>query len=208
MLWDIRAKMRPALAVIDMIPNVHRTPALAALRKAALDGRAGKLSLSVDDRELAFYNGTQQLISPIGARVLMALYVDGRIKLKKPPAKDLPKLAAYIATEAAFRAEVAEILARDAAQRDRLKQIIDDPDCARPDELTPYLIDKVITAQLGYGAYGSAKIAGLTCHKTLKPATISGEGTAANTDHFRAEDEAICWWEDADGTRQGDCAEA
>ena len=32
MLWDIRTRMKPALQVIDMIPNVHRTPALAALR--------------------------------------------------------------------------------------------------------------------------------------------------------------------------------
>jgi hypothetical protein len=33
-LWDIRTRMKPALQVIDLIPNVHRTPALAALRRA------------------------------------------------------------------------------------------------------------------------------------------------------------------------------
>lgn len=31
MLWDIRTCMKPALQVIDLITNVHRTPALAAL---------------------------------------------------------------------------------------------------------------------------------------------------------------------------------
>jgi hypothetical protein len=196
MLWDIRAKMRPALSVIDMIPNIHRTPALTSLRKAALDGRAGKLSLSREDAELAFYDGTQQLTSPIGARLLLALYTDGRLKLKKPPVKDLPKLTAYIATEAAFRAEVAAIIAQEDAQRTRLAEIIADPDCARADELTPYLIDKVITAKLGYGVYGSMKIAGVTCHKTLKP--------AATTDHLRAEGEIACWWQDASGARHGD----
>lgn len=196
MLWDIRAKMRPALAVIDMIPNVHRTPALATLRKAALDGRAGKMTVPPQDRDLAFYDGTQQLTSPIGARILLALYQDGRIKLKKPPVKDLPKLTAYIATEEAFRADVAEIIARDTAQRERLAQIIKDPACAQPDEITAYLIDKVITAQLGYGVYGSVQIGGLTCHKTLTP--------AAHMDRIRAEGEVICWWEEPDGTRHGD----
>ena len=70
MLWDIRTRMKPALQVIDMIPNVHRTPALAALRRAVLEGRPATLRLSDEDRELAFHDAHMQLTSPIGARVL------------------------------------------------------------------------------------------------------------------------------------------
>ena len=62
------------------------------------------------------------LTSPIGARVLLALYHGGHLKLKKPPARSLPALEAYIVTEAAFRTEVAAILSADAAKRARLAE--------------------------------------------------------------------------------------
>lgn len=200
MLWAIQERMKLALSVIDMIPDVHRTPALAALRKAVLDGRGGALRLSAEERELALYDGPAPLISPIGARMLKALYDAGRIKLKKPAQRSLPKLEAYIATEAAFRLEAAQILAEDEAKRDRLAVILKDPASARPDEITPYLIDKVATAELGYGAYGSVTIAGLACHREL----IAPE--SVNTAQTRAEGRVLCWWVDANGTRQGDTA--
>lgn len=198
MLWIIRDRMKPALSVIDMIPNVHRTPALTALRKAALDGRAAGLRLSTEDRELAFYDAPVALISPIGARLLLALYRDGRIKLKKPATARLPALDAYIATEPAFRAEVAEIIAAEEARSRRMAEIIADPAAARPDELTPRLIDRVITAQLGHGATGSVRIAGLTCHRSR----IAAEDHA--DDRARAEDRMLCWWLDEAGRRHGD----
>jgi hypothetical protein len=59
--------------------------------------------------------------------------------------------------------------------------------------VTPYLIDKVMTARLGHGATGAIQIAGLTCHRSLHPA--QGD---------RAEDRWLCWWQDASGTRHGD----
>lgn len=117
MLWAIRDRMKPALTVIEMIPNVHRTAAQTALRKAALDGRTGTLYLTAAEHEWAFFDGPVQLISPIGARLLRALYDEGRIKLKKPAVAGVPKLDAYIATEAAFLAHVAQITAQDAAKR-------------------------------------------------------------------------------------------
>ncbi len=200
MLWDIRARMKPALSVIEMIPNVHRTPALAALRRAAAEGRTATLRLSAEDRALAFYDGPVQLVSPIGARLLRALYREGSIKLKKPAVSKLPSLDAYIQTEAAFRADVAEITAQDDAKRLRLDQIILDPSCARPDELSPWLIDKVMTARLGHGVYGSLQIGGLTCHRTL---TTPPETDSAQT---RAEGKVLCWWLDSAGQRQGDVA--
>ena len=198
MLWEIRALMKPALSVIDLIPNVHRTPALTLLRRTVLDGRPAVLRLSGDEKELAFQDTSVPLTSPIGARVLLALYHAGHLKLKKPALRSLPALEAYAATETAFRAAVDRILAEEDSRRQRLAEIIADPACARPDELSPYLIDKVMSARLGHGAYGELQIAGVTCHRTLS------HPDTAESDRFRAEGKVICWWLDGAGTRQGD----
>ncbi|WP_128254149.1 hypothetical protein [Falsirhodobacter deserti] len=196
MLWDIQALMKPALSVIDLIPNVHRTPALAALRRAVLDGRPLSLRLSAEEKELAFREASVQLTSPIGARVLLALYRGGHLKLKKPPQKSLPALEAYAATEESFRAEVARILAAEDARRERLAEIVADPACARPEELSPYLIDKVMTAHLGHNVFGQLQIGGVTCHRALSQPSAS--------DGLRAESRVICWWHDDAGHRHGD----
>ncbi|MDN5568361.1 MAG: hypothetical protein L0G27_06375 [Paracoccus sp. (in: a-proteobacteria)] len=198
MLWSIRERMKPALSVIEMIPDVHRTQALGTLRKAVLDGRISGVRLSADEKDLAFYDGQVAMTSPIGARVLKALYQQGRIKLKKPAVKKLPTLDAYIQTEATFRAEVSRLLAEEDARLDRLAQIVADPDCATPDELTTYLVDKVATARLGPGAFGSVRIAGLTAHRMLAAAQDAPD------DQKLAEGRVLCWWVDADGHRQGD----
>lgn len=198
MLWEIRTRMKPALGVIDLIPNIHRTPALATLRRAVLEGRPATFRLSDEDRELAFHDAHVQLTSPIGARVLKVLHDAGQLKLKKPPAKSLPALEAYIATEAAFRADVARILAAEDARRLRLADIIADPACARPDEIDPYLIDKVISHHLGHTATGTVQIAGLDCHRS------QSAPDPAEADRTRAEARLHCWWVDAAGQRQGD----
>jgi hypothetical protein len=163
-----------------------------------LDGKPASLPLSSDDKALAFYDGTVKLTSPIGAKVLKALYFSGQIKLKKPVQKSLPTLEAYIATEAAFRAEVGEILAAEEAQRQRLAEIVAAPQTARPDELTPYLIDKVMSARFGHTATGEVGIAGLTCHRAVRPARPE------DNSRLRPEGDVICWWHDAEGNRQGD----
>ncbi|TAG27580.1 MAG: hypothetical protein EAZ40_04030 [Rhodobacterales bacterium] len=198
MLWDIRARMKPALSIIDLIPNVHRTPALAALRRAVVEGRPAAFRLDPDDRELAFHEANVQLTSPIGARVLKGLYLAGDLKLKKPGLRPVPTLDAYIATEPAFRAEVARILAAEAARLQRLAAIIADPDTAQPEELTVALIDKVFTARLGHAAQGTLLIGGLACHRSLAP--------AATDDRLRAEDRMVIWWHDLNGQRLGDPA--
>ena len=201
MLWDIRTRMKPALQVIDMIPNVHRTPALAALRRAVLEGRPATLRLSDEDRELAFHDAHVQLSSPIGARILKMLHDGGHLKLKKPPLRSLPALEAYIATETAFRAEVAAILAADAAKRDRLAEIIADPACARPEELTAHLVEKVFAARLGHAATGTLMVAGLPCHRDRSSTP------AADVGRWRDEDRLFCWWTDSEGQRRGDLPE-
>lgn len=201
MLWDIRTRMKPALQVIDLIPNVHRTPALAALRRAVFEGRPATLRLSDEDRELAFHDAHVQLTSPIGARILKMLHDSGHLKLKKPIARSLPALDAYIATEATFRAEVAAILAADAEKRARLADIIADPASARPDELTAHLVDKVFTARLGHSATGTLLIAGLPCHRDRSSAPTADAG------RWRDEDRLFCWWTDGEGRRMGDVPE-
>ncbi|WP_062762706.1 hypothetical protein [Falsirhodobacter sp. alg1] len=198
MLWEIQARMKPALAIIDLIPNVHRTAALAALRRAVLEGRPSTMRLSAEDREMAFHDAAVQLTSPIGARVLKALYFDGYIKLKKPAMRKLPALDDYIATEMEFRADVARILEAEDAKRLRIAEIIADPDCARPDELSPFLIDKVMSARLGHNTYGEIRIGGVTCHKDF----IQPE--PSEDDKLRPEGKVLCWWLDADGNRMGD----
>lgn len=199
MLWDIRAAMKPALSIIDLIPNVHRTPALALLRRAVVDGRPLPQRLSPEDRELAFHEAQVPLTSPIGARVLLTLYRGGHLKLKKPPVKSLPALEAYIATEPAFRAKVAAVLAEETARQERLAAIIANPDCAGTEELSPRLIDRVLTARLGHGALGSLRIAGVECHRTLLPASAESQEAG-----LRQEPQLACWWIDAAGQRQGD----
>ncbi|MFN3845816.1 MAG: hypothetical protein ACK4RZ_08340 [Paracoccaceae bacterium] len=196
MLWDIRTRMRPALSVIDLIPHIHRTPALAALRRAVLEGRPATLRLSDEDRELAFHDAHVQLTSPIGARVLRILYDTGTLKLKKPPTKFLPALEAYIATEPTFRADVARIIASDDARRARLTAIIADPGCARTDEITPALVDAVLSARLGHAATGSLEIGGTLCHRSLV--------TRNENERTRAETTLACWWTDSAGQHQGD----
>lgn len=198
MLWDIRALMKPALSVIDLIPNIHRTPALAMLRRAVLDGRPLSTRLSADDKELAFLDAHVAMTSPVGAKVLKALYTGGHLRLKKPAQKSLPALDAYIATEAAFRSEVARIIASEDAKRDRLAEIIANPDCADESELTPWLIDRVISAHLGHGATGAMLIAGLTCERAERMSAGPGDGPD------RAPSEMMCWWFDHAGQRQGD----
>ena len=201
MLWNIRTRMKPALHVIDLIPNVHRTLALAALRRAVLEGRSVTIRLSDEDRELAFHDAHVQLTSPIGARILKMLHDGGHLKLKKLPARSLPALEAYIVTEAAFRAEVAAILANNEAKRERLAEIIADPSCARQEELTAYLVNKVFGARLGHAATGTLMIAGVPCHRDR------GSAPAADVGRSRDEGRLCCWWTDSEGQRRGDLPE-
>lgn len=198
MQWFVRERMKRAIDVIDMIPNVHRTAALATLRRAALAGHSHKMRLTTAEKELAFYDAHFPLLSPIGARLLLALYREGQIKLKKPAQASLPKLEAYIATEATFMAEVSAQIEVEEAKRNRLILICDDPSLARPDELSPALINRVLTAKLGHGAVGRWQIAGLECHRVLLPEVIDPEAP------MRPEPRFACYWIDAEGQHQGD----
>ena len=198
MLWDIRALMKPALSIVDLLPHVHRAPALAALRRSVIDGKPMIQRLTDEEKELAFHDANVPLTSPIGAKILKSLYQGGHLRLKKPASRQLTHLDAYIATEPEFRAEVARILAAEEAKRLRLAEIIADPSVARPDELSPYLIDRVMNARMGHGYYGEFIIAGLSCWREM---VLPPEAAQSR---LRAEPRISCWWMDADGVRRGD----
>ena len=100
-----------------------------------------------------------------------------------------------------LRAEVAAILAADAAKRDRLAEIIADPACARPEELTAHLVEKVFAARLGHAATGTLMVAGLPCHRDRSSTP------AADVGRWRDEDRLFCWWTDSEGQRRGDLPE-
>ncbi|MDZ7907202.1 MAG: hypothetical protein U5N10_02540 [Gemmobacter sp.] len=70
---------------------MHRTPALAMLRRAVLEGRPATFRMGAEERELAFHDAQVPLTSPIGARVLLMLYHGGQLRLKKPPQKSCPR---------------------------------------------------------------------------------------------------------------------
>ena len=59
-----------SVQLIDLIPKVHRTPALAVLHRAVLEVRSTLLRLSDEDSEQALHEAHLQLSSPIGARIL------------------------------------------------------------------------------------------------------------------------------------------
>lgn len=84
------------------------------------------------------------------------------------------------------------------AKRQRLAEIIADPTCAQPEELSSYLIDKVMSARLGHGVLGDLQIAGITCYRTL------GHAPTAESDRHRVEAKIVCWWLDETGHRRGD----
>ncbi|RRH69762.1 hypothetical protein [Falsigemmobacter faecalis] len=198
MLWDVRALMKPVLSVVDMIPDVHRTPAAALLRRTVLEGRPLNVRLSPEDKDLAFHEAAVNLTSPIGARLLLGLYKAGHLKLKKPARKTLPTLEAYAATEPEFRARVAALTEAEEARRARLSEIIADPASARPDELTVQLIDRVLSRAFGHAVAAEMEIAGLLCHREIL------EDSSAADQFGRDEPRVICWWTDAEGNRQGD----
>ena len=160
MLWDVQALMKPALSVIDMIPDVHRTAALSSLHRAIYDGRPLGMRLSPEEKELALFEGRAQLTSPVGARILLRLYFGGHLKLKKRPQKSLPALEAYAATEDDFRARVARIEEAETRRLDRIAALLAKPELAQPEELTPELIEKIMNARLGFGVAGEMMIGG------------------------------------------------
>lgn len=188
--------MRLASDVIAMIPSVKPRLAMKALKEAIAAGKPDEFS--DDEWQAATYDGWALLISPIGARVLKSLFENGKIPQHPGASSDLSGLDAYIATEDDFWKNIAEHCAKHEAFEKRVAEIANDPDCARPDELSSSLIDQIFIERLGYGKFGEMRIAGLECHKSKTPdrRSNSGKTTQRGT--------VYCWWFDESGDRCGD----
>ena len=96
------------------------------------------------------------------------LHDGGHLKLKKPPARLLAALEAYGVTKAALRADVAATLAANATKRARLGEIVADPACARPEELTASRVGNVFAGRLRHSVTGTLMIAGIPAPSRLQ----------------------------------------
>ena len=190
-------RMDRASEIIDLIPDVKPRVAMRALRQAVENGTHGAGELSVEDRQLAFRDGWVKTTSPVGAHILVALYRDGQIKQNPPRTDDISALETYAAGEDAFRKDIEDRIAAHDAYEARLDEIAADPDVARPEEITPDLINKVFIRARGLGAYGEMMIGGLACHKDVS------RGQLTNSGKRRHPDEIYCWWIDGSGERRG-----
>ncbi|SHF68210.1 hypothetical protein SAMN05444273_109114 [Litoreibacter ascidiaceicola] len=193
------SEMVRAKDIIALIPEVKPRLAMAALRDAVSTGKIGNTVLSDEDRKLAIAEGWGMRISPIGGRILKQLFEAGMIPQKRAGSpKDLSELVEYVETEADFRAKVEVRIAAKEAYEYRIAEIAENPDCARADELSSDLIDKVFLKRLGYRKFGTLHIAGLECHKDMTAGSLSNSGKT------RYSGQVYCYWLDAEGNRQGD----
>jgi hypothetical protein len=178
---------RSAMSVAK-IPQVKPKLAMKALRDAVTNGTHGAGELDRSDRNLAWRDSLGQMTSPIGGRILVALYRDGLIAQHAPHSNEIPELEEYAAGVNDFRSKVEK----------RLDEIAANPDCALLEEISANLIDEIFIRRHGLGRFGPMIIGGLECHKGYTGAYLSNSGKK------RFSGEVYCWWIDSDGNRQGD----
>jgi hypothetical protein len=195
--YIIDSQMDRAQDVIALIPDVKPRLALSALLEAAQAGGSETFRLAEGEERIAVARGWGTQMSPVGGRLLRALFDEGKIPQKPPRGTDLSRLDEYIAGEDAFRCKIAEKIAAAAARRQRIQEIADNPDCAKPEEITSDLIDKVFLKVHGYGHYGTMRIGGLECHKSSTPRRYSNSGKTSTQGSI------YCWWIDAEGEHRG-----
>ncbi|HQU67515.1 MAG TPA: hypothetical protein PLI43_04900 [Albidovulum sp.] len=183
--------------IVEMIPQVKPRLAMTALKTAVKNGTHGAGELDQSDRDLAWRDGWGQTTSPIGGRILVALFRDGKIAQHAVGLDDIAELEAYASGVDDFRAKIAMGIADWEKREQRLDEIAANPDCALPEEITSSLINEVFLRVCGLGHFGTMRIAGLECHKGYNGASLSNSGKT------RYPGEVYCWWIDADGTRRG-----
>lgn len=183
--------------VVDLIPDVKPLLAMKALKEAVLQGGYGDIQLDKARARLAWRDGWAQLSSPLGAQILVAMFRDGKIDQKPPRRQDISDLEAYAAKTPQFLEAVAVKTSAWEAYEKRLNEIAADPDCARPEEITPELIDEIFIRTKGLARYGVMRIAGLECHKS------AFAGQTSNSGKSKGPSSIWCWWIDAEGNRRG-----
>ncbi len=111
------AAMDPMKSVISLIPDVKPYLAMKALHTAMRNQTHGAAELSPEDRSLIWRQDNGRKTSPIGGRILVNLFRDGRIPQNPPASKDISALIAYSEGVTDFRAKVLRAIA-DYQERD------------------------------------------------------------------------------------------
>ena len=110
------AVMDPMQSVIFLIPDVKPWLAMKALHGAMRDQTHGAAELSPEDRSLIWRQDYGRKTCPIGGRILVNLFRDGRIPQNRPASQDISALIAYSERVDEFRAKYQLALAEYRAQ--------------------------------------------------------------------------------------------
>lgn len=202
--------------VLRMIPDVRRNLAIAAyeqLVENVFEGR-DNLPLELSAEDVTDLNATRgqfdtPVITPKGANLLLRMLGAGLIP-QKPGTKQsriAPDLAVYAARAGEIAAKTLEQASRDPEeikrakqdeheqQLERIRHLSRHPEDALPEELNRWTIDKVFLERVGYGAGGTMKLGGMTCHKEV-------DHWVSNKVYRNAK--VIIWWADQSNKRYGD----
>jgi hypothetical protein len=98
--------MDPMSDVVSLIPDVKPWLAMKALHSAVRNETHGVSELSPEDRNLIWRQDKGRRTSPIGGRILVNLFHDGKIQQNPPASQDISALIAYCEGEVAYRAKV------------------------------------------------------------------------------------------------------
>lgn len=105
------AAMDPMKSVIMLIPDVKPCLAMKALHAAMRNQTHGAEKLSPEDRSFIWRQDNGRKTSPIGGRVLVNLFLDGRIPQNPPASQDISALIAYSDGADEFRIKVLRAIA-------------------------------------------------------------------------------------------------
>ena len=105
------AVMDPMKTVISLIPDVKPCLAMKALHAAMSNQTHGAAELSPEDRSFIWRQDNGRKTSPIGGRILVNLFRDGRILQNPPASQDISALIAYSDGVEDFRVKLRQSIA-------------------------------------------------------------------------------------------------
>ena len=110
--------------VISLIPDVKPWLAMKTLHSAVRNETHGVSELSPVDRNLIWRQDRGRRTSPIGGRILLNLFNDGKIQQNPPASQDISALIAYCEGEVSYRAKVLKGVAEwEDQQQDNSKPV-------------------------------------------------------------------------------------
>lgn len=101
--------------VVSKIPDVKPWLAMKALHSAMRNETHGVAELCQEDRNFIWRQDRLRRTSPIGGRILVNLFDDGKIPQKAPFSKDISDLIAYCGEIDAFREKIGVAIAEHQA---------------------------------------------------------------------------------------------